>query len=151
MGEDVCIWRGGVCIRGEGLHLRRVCPPHPIPQGMISCYHLQTKFAKVMFSQVSVRPQGGVCPIAYWDTPPGTRGRHRPPWADTPLGRHTPRQIPPLGRHHPPQTGQTPPPAQCMLGYGQQAGDTHPIGIHSSLFLNFDDICENSRKFICGD
>ena len=29
---------------------------------------------------------------------------------------------PPLGRH---------PPAQCMLGYGQQAGGTHPTRIHS--------------------
>ena len=28
--------------------------------------------------------------------------------------------------------GYTPlPPAQCMLGYGQQAGDTHPTGMHS--------------------
>ena len=28
--------------------------------------------------------------------------------------------------------GQTsPPPAQCMLGYGQQAGSLHPTGIHS--------------------
>ena len=26
--------------------------------------------------------------------------------------------------------GQTPP-AQCMLGYGQQAGGTHPTGMHS--------------------
>ena len=29
------------------------------PTGMQSCYHLQTKFAKVMFLQVSVCPQGG--------------------------------------------------------------------------------------------
>ena len=27
--------------------------------------------------------------------------------------------------------GQTAPSAQCMLGYGQQAGGTHPTGIHS--------------------
>ena len=65
-------------------------------------YRPQTKFAKVMFSQVSVCPQRGVCPIAYWDTlppgqtPPGTRGRQPPPQtrdrrpqepeADTPPG-----------------------------------------------------------------
>ena len=48
-------------------------------------YRPQMKFAKVMFSQVSVCPQGGVC--------------------------HTP--------------------AQCMLGYGQQGGSTHPTGMHS--------------------
>ena len=30
----------------------------------------------------------------------------------------------PPGRH---------PPAQCMLGYGQQAGGTHPTGMHSCL------------------
>ena len=31
----------------------------------------------------------------------------------------------------------TPSPAQCMLGYGQQAGGTHPTGMHScsSIFL----------------
>ena len=27
--------------------------------------------------------------------------------------------------------GIHPPPAQCMLGYGQQAGSTHPTGMHS--------------------
>ena len=51
-------------------------------------------------------------------------------------GRHSPGQTPP-GQRHPP--GQTPcpvltgihPPAQCMLGYGQQAGGTHPTGMHS--------------------
>ena len=35
--------------------------------------------------------------------------------------------------------GKTPqadtPPAQCMLRYGQQAGDTHPTGIHYCLIF----------------
>ena len=31
------------------------------PTGMLSCYHSQMKFAKVIFSQVSVCPQGGAC------------------------------------------------------------------------------------------
>ena len=53
-----------------------------------------------MFSQMSVCPQGGVCPIACWDTPP---------WAGTPPGK-----VPP-GQTLPP--GQVQPPAQCMLGY----------------------------------
>ena len=59
-----------------------------------------------MFSQVSVCPQreGGVCPIACWDAP---LRADTPPW-------------------------QTPP-VQCMLGYGQQTGGTHPTGMHSCL------------------
>ena len=65
-----------------------------------------------MFSQVSV------C-----GTPPGTRGRH-PLWADTPLWGDTPQAEPP-------------PPPQCMRGYGQQAGGTHPTGMHSSIFFKF--------------
>ena len=73
-------------------------------------YHPQTKFAKVMFSQVSVCPQGGLrhCMLEYTH----------------------PRQTLPLGRHSP----WADPPAQCMLGYGQQAGSTHPIGMHSCFF-----------------
>ena len=56
-------------------------------------YLPQMKFAKVMFSQVSVCPWGG-----------------RPP------------------------PGQSPP-TQCMLGYGQQAGGTHPTGMQSCLAM----------------
>ena len=49
-------------------------------------YRPQTKFEKVMFSQVSVCPQGGCLPHPLWaDTP----------WADTPSGRH-PRAVTPL-------------------------------------------------------
>ena len=70
----------------------------------------------------------GVCLIACWDAPPQ---------ADTSLGRHPPGQTPPrqtppwadtpqLGRH---------PPAQCMLGYSQQAGGTHPTGMQSCFVL----------------
>ena len=66
-----------------------------------------------MFLHVSVCPQGET---TWADTPQaGTLLQ-----ADTlPLGRYTP-----LGRYHPP--GQVPP-----LGYGQQAGGTHPAGMHS--------------------
>ena len=104
----------------------------------------KTKFAKVMFSQVSVCPQGGACTIAYWDTPPHGPEADTPrvitPWADTP------RQTPP-GKHPPwadtPQADtplpnacwDTHPAMQCMLGYNQQAGGTHPTGMHSCLFL----------------
>ena len=41
-----------------------------------------------MFSQVSICPRG-ICHIACWDTPR----------ADTPLGRHSPRQTPPCAVH----------------------------------------------------
>ena len=41
---------------------------------------------------------------------------HTPQWTDTPL-------------HRPPAPGQ------CMLGYGQQAGGTHPTGMHSCSYL----------------
>ena len=55
--------------------------------------------------------------------PPGTRGRHPP--------------------------GQTPPPAQCMLGYGREAGGTHPTGMHScsgvNLKRNFPNTFETYR------
>ena len=59
----------------------------------------------------------GCLPFACWDTP--LLGRH-PSWADTPH-RHPP------GRPPTDTPGQTPP----MLGYGQQAGGTHPTGMHS--------------------
>ena len=52
-------------------------------------YHPQTKFTKVMFSQVSVCPQGGVCLCSRECLPhtPRTRGRH-------PRGKHPPGQTP---------------------------------------------------------
>ena len=64
----------------------------------------------------------GVCSIACWDTPPG---RH--PWAKTPLGRH-------------------PPPVQCMLVYGQQAGGSHPTGMYSWLNVT---MCHAFKIKIC--
>ena len=117
-------------------------------------YHPQMKFAKVMFSQVSVCPRGGVCPIPCWDTPPRTKGRHSPitrdrhsplgPEADTPLGPEEDTPSPEPKADTPGQTSpwaDTPldkhpiPPPQCMLGYGQQVGGTHPNGMHSCLVM----------------
>ena len=164
---------------------------------ILSFYRPQTKFAKVMFSQVSVCPQGGVCPIACWDTPlwqvhllgrytPLGRhplGRYTPgqtppgrythlgtppdrytPWAGTPLGMHTPRQVPswtdtPLGRHPP---GQVHPclvrhPYQCMLGYKHPLCTVH-VGIwstsrqytsHWNAFLFVIKILMALREVIC--
>ena len=70
-------------------------------------YRPQTKFAKVMFLHVSVCPRVGGVP---GQVPPG---QVHPPWAGT-----SPR----AGTLFPPQ---------CMLGYGQQAGGTHPTGMYS--------------------
>ena len=67
-------------------------------------------------------------------TPPG----QTPHWADkpspctqadTPPGQTPPGHTSPL----PSACWDTPPtpPAQYMLGYGQQAGGTHPIGMHT--------------------
>ena len=67
------------------------------------------------------------------DTPPGQThplGRHTPsPWTDTPWADTPPApQADTLWADT--QPGQTPP-AQCMLGYDQQVGGTHPTGMHS--------------------
>ena len=80
-----------------------------------------------MFLHVSVCPQGWGLPHCMLGYTP--MGRH-PLWTDTPLGR-SPGQTPhPSGQTpHPP--GQTTTPAQCMQGYGQQAGSTHPTGMQS--------------------
>ena len=71
-------------------------------------YCQQTKFVKVLFSQVSVCPRGGVSAPLY--------ARIHTPQADPP------GQTPPPGRH---------PSVQCIVGFGQQAGGTHPTGMHS--------------------
>ena len=64
-------------------------------------------------------------------TPPG---RYTPPDRYTPH-RYTPRQVHPRGTVTPRgrYTSQ-----QCMLGYGQQAGSTHPTGTHSCFSLISD-------------
>ena len=54
-------------------------------------------------------------------------GRHlHSPWADT---RPVHARIHPL----PSACWDIHPPVQCMLGYGQQAGGTHPTGMHSCI------------------
>ena len=93
---------------------------------LVYIYRPQTKFAKVMFSQVSVCRRGGGClPHIPWaDTPWADTPWADTPKADTPTGKHPP------GRH----------PRQYFLGYGQQASSTHPTGMHScswSYCLNY--------------
>ena len=79
-------------------------------------YRPQTKFAKVTFSQVSVCPQAGGLPHCMLGYTPHLPGRYTPR-AGTP-----PRCLVHAGIH---------PPVQCILGYDQQAGGTHPTGMHS--------------------
>ena len=69
---------GDICLRGEclpwvvhtSLDKETDTPPTATaadrmhPTGMHSCYRPQTKFAKVMFLQVSVCPRGGACMVA---------------------------------------------------------------------------------------
>ena len=58
-----------------------------------------------------------------------------------PPSRYTPGQVHPSGQVHPPTRkvhplGQVPPPRAVHAGkYGQQAGGTHPTGMHSCLKL----------------
>ena len=88
---------------------------------MECCYNRpQTKFAKVMFLHLSVRHSvhsGAV--NACWDTPPD----QAPPWSrappEIPVGPGTPLCAVHAGR------------------YGQQAGGTHPTGMHSCYLIDF--------------
>ena len=106
------------------------------------------KFAKVMFSQVSVCPQGQVSAPGL-----GVCGRHPPgqtppPWADRPWADppgQTPPGQPPLGRH----PGQTPPfpsacwdtvnkqvvriPLECILCCGQKFPQIQPHETRSNV------------------
>ena len=67
-----------------------------------------------------------------WTDTPSPLDRHPfPLWTDNLLGRNPYPGRHPLGRKPP---WQTFPLAQCMLGYGQQAGATHPTGMHSCIY-----------------
>ena len=116
-------------------------------------YRPQTKFGARQYfcTCLPFCSQGG---WSIWaGTPPGRYPQAgTPPWAGSP----PPQQVHPLppGRYTPqagtpPQAGTHPPsryippgryplagtPQQCMLGYGQQVGGTHPTGMYSCLFM----------------
>ena len=123
-----------------------------------NCYRPQRSCSKVMFLHLTVilftggvsasGPRGQTPPR---QTPPGQKSprqkppRHTLPWADIPPGQTPPGRHPPMpsafwDTPHPVHAGIHPatqcmlgytPPAQRMLGYGQQAGSTHPTGMHS--------------------
>ena len=68
-------------------------------------------------------------------TPPLPPGQVHPPGRCTPPGQVHPRAGPPRQVYpHPCPPRQVHPPQQCMLGYGQQAGGTHPTGMHSCFY-----------------
>ena len=96
---------------------------------------------------------GGAYPIACWDTPPPGQahplGRYPPgryPQVGTPPGRYT------TSRYTPSQAGipraGAPTSAQCVLGYGQQAGGTHPTGMQSCWYKKIQPIALNILKNI---
>ena len=90
------------CAHGERSFVPKFCK-------IVWCtrfYRPQIKFAKVMFSQVSVH-SGGVSVSGPWGYLLHLLGRHP---MDTPSRQTPPRQTPPLGRHPSGKTnGQTPP------------------------------------------
>ena len=118
---------------------------------MFYFYRPQTKFAKVMFLHVSVCPQGGV-PVhplgSGTPTGPGTPPRTRyTPWDQEHSPSYGPGTLPndqvhPSGSGTPP-TRNTPPGLGTVHAgrYGQQAGGTHPTGMHSCFVLHFSPFC----------
>ena len=79
---------------------------------------------------------GGCLPHTPGQIPPSPLGR--PPWADNPQADTHPQPSACLDTH-PPSSAcwDTPRHGQCMLGYSQQAGGTHPTGMHSYLLNLF--------------
>ena len=90
-----------------------------------------------------------MCPIAYWDTPPWDQRQTCPPVRHSPVQTPTGQTLPPgrdpqadTSRLTPPRQTHTPaqtPPisSPCLVHawrYGQQAGGTHPTGMHSLCF-----------------
>ena len=95
-----------------------------------SFYRPQTKFAKVMFSQMSVCPQGGLCPGEV-----SVQGGLC--WERVLcLGGLCPRGV----------SGWV-----FVRGGGLRAGGTHPTGMHSCFFLLSDPVVLNSEIFTVQD
>ena len=87
-----------------------------------------------MFLHVSViLSTGSVCPSACWDAHPLPDQRQAPPWDQRQAPSQGQRQAPPPR----PEADPFPPGAVHAGRYGQQAGGTHPTGMHSCLYLIF--------------
>ena len=92
---------------------------------LCNIYRPQTKFAKVMFLQVSVCPQGGGVRVTWHTPPPATM--HAPPAAThaPPRNHAPPRQprTPPSSHARPPRSHACPPPP--MLEIYTFTAETH--------------------------
>ena len=106
-----------------------------VHSSLLNIYRPQRSWAKVIFSQASVCPGGGVSASMHAGIYPHPRDHiplgpqpprdHTSPPAQTPLGP-TPRDhTPPDQTHH--SRKQTP-------AYGQRAAGTHPTGMHSCWY-----------------
>ena len=91
-----------------------LCQTWGVPVNYPNFYRPQRSWAKVIFSQACVCPQGGVCLSACWDIPPGTS----PPEEQTP-----PDQSHPTGTDPPPQTR---PPREQALPWDQTPPGADP-------------------------
>ena len=122
--KSVCVepWMGKRPLKGilVGISIHRLPPANEV-------------WGKIIFLHLSVILFMGGEGSTWAGTPP--QGRYIPLGRYTPSpSRYTPGRYTPLGRYTPP--GQVHPPLQCMLGYGQQAGGTHPTGMHSCFVNN---------------
>ena len=122
-----CAWVHVACIHLQVLGSTYKAPPlstSPAEHWQIAWwlasvvqYRQQTRFVRVMFSQVFVCPQGkrGFC--IWRGLHPGGAGLH--PGASASRVR----------------LGRPPPPPSDTLGQGQRAGGMHPTGMHTCLII----------------
>ena len=172
-GDSVCSWGdlplGGVCSRrglllggvpGLGGDWSRGVPGGDPPDGYC-CGQYASYWNAFFFCQLLLPTNEacegsvftGVCLSVHRKgvsaTDPHFPRQTQPPWADThPLGQTLPWVVhagtPPgsacWDTHHPP--------AQCMLGYSQQAGGTHPTGMHSCYHKYIKEIVTKLLDFL---
>ena len=93
----------------------RIISSTRIFSNIIYLYRPQRSWGNVIFSEACVKNS--------------VHGGGGSTWAGTPLGQVHPQQVQPSCRYTP-QAG-TPPGAVHVGVYGQQAGGTHPTGMHS--------------------
>ena len=106
-------------------------------------YRPRRSWAKVIFSQACVCPQGeggGVCLSACFQNGVHTNPPEQtPPGADTPPQSRHPQSRHPQSRHPLEQTPpglSTPRPGKQTPAYGQRAAGMHPTGMHSCPHMN---------------
>ena len=97
----------------------------------------------------SVQKEGGICPIACWDTPPGPDPppESDPPGADTSPGADT-LPVTDTPPEQTPSQSRQPPRAVHAGRYGQQAGGTHPTGMHTCCL--WEQTANYSENYLLG-